>query len=138
MSKRTLVLDEHRMAAIKRMRNITPDAKAICMDGEVPFIFDLIRQGSEVFTESFKIVINRLEVKFQDDKAEILQYVFNYIQYGDVHTVPIPTLVEVYSMADKYRVIGLCNAIIMCLEVIANTYPIEIYRWATYPPLNDI
>jgi len=142
----TTLINEHMAAALNRVREIKPDAVAICTDGEVSFIFDLVKRGSEVFSESFKYAMENkatYSIVIPNRTTNITKYVFDYIQFGnlpDADVVSIKTLVDIYSMADEYRVVGLCEFIKSLLKLIVERTKrwAAIYTYVIYPPLTDI
>src|SRR5271155_3468310 len=96
-------------AAVGRIREISPDAKAVCTNGDFFFRSCMVKLGSKVLSEFISAAGYRVSI---NKTMEITKHVFDYVQFGDLPGFgeSIQTLVEIYSMAEEYDVAGLCEA----------------------------
>src|SRR5271165_4339690 len=141
MSKRTLpeISNDQYAILVKRYRVMRPDAKAICLDGEVPFLFDVVRQGSEVLNDMMK-ELGDCKIITIKKSTEITKFVFDYVQFGvfPEHINKIAVLNDVFSMADEYRVQDLCDHIRKYLEEIINDNATAVFIHITDKLLSNI
>jgi len=138
-------LSKNHSSFIESLRTITRDAKAICIDGEIEFIANIVMARcapiAQMFSGNFSESKDRV-IRFPNKRVLVVKKVLDYLQYDDMPEGLVKTgdWLDMYAMSDEYQITELIKYIKGILLEIAKdaAQMVEIYDLCTYSSLEDV